>query len=142
MSSSLLSDPSTVKLFARDRVPLTENWPAEPTPAPTPGPATLPSVCGGGATPGNSKANSSNDLVNVIDPTGSRETSSSVNDPLRRASVRSIEARRSVSSSGSGGCGVGVATAAGDTGSSATGTGTTSPVYVIFSRWITSRVWY
>src|SRR5262245_12904236 len=91
MSSSLLSDPSTVKLFARDRVPLTENWPAEPTPAPTPGPATLPSVCGGGATPGNSKANSSNDLVNVIDTTVSRETYYSVDDELRCETARWIE---------------------------------------------------
>ena len=34
----------------------TANWPAEPTPDPTPGPATLPSVCGGDATPGNKSA--------------------------------------------------------------------------------------
>ena len=35
-SSSLLSEPSTVKLFERARWPLTENWPAVPMPAPMP----------------------------------------------------------------------------------------------------------
>ena len=39
ISSSLLSDPSTVKLLLRLRRPLTENWPIEPTPMPTAGPS-------------------------------------------------------------------------------------------------------
>src|SRR5712691_4847048 len=87
MSSSLLSEPSTVKLLPRERSPLTANCPAEPTPGPTPGPATLPSVCGGGATPGSNKANSSKLRAMALAPKGKVETSSSVNEPLRRASV-------------------------------------------------------
>src|SRR2546429_8092278 len=68
ISSSLLSEPSTVKLLPRERNPLAENCPAEPTPAPTPGPATLPRVCGGGARPRQSKGNSSQDRVVLITP--------------------------------------------------------------------------
>src|SRR5688500_9149998 len=142
MSSSLLSDPSTVKLLPRDRNPLTANCPADPTPGPTPGPATLPSVCGGGCTPGSSSASSSNVRANVVEPSGSVETSSSLNEPLRRASTVMMLERMSVSSTddttgavgavgivgGTGVVGVGVDTGVGGDGSRATGTGTTSPV--------------
>src|SRR5689334_17851515 len=132
MSSSLLSDPSTVKLLARERRPLTANCPAEPTPAPTPGPATLPNVCGGRATPGKSKANSSKDRVLVVPPSGNATISSAADDPLRRASTVISSARVSVSSTepGPGATDGRVAPA----GSRATGTGTTSPVYVILKR--------
>ena len=119
------------ELFARERRPLTENWPADPTPAPTPGPAALPSVWGGGATPGRSKASSSNDRNSVVDPMGNSDTSCSANEPPRRPSERLIEARASESSGAGGGAGVGVAATAAGSGSKATGTGTTSPVYVI-----------
>src|SRR5262245_56228694 len=105
MSSSLLSEPSTVKLLARDRSPLTENWPAVPTPAPCPGPATLPSVCGGGATPGKSSASSSKLRVADATPRGRRETFCSVNDPLRRASTVLISERIAVSAALGGGGG-------------------------------------
>src|SRR2546421_11649373 len=118
LSSSLLSEPSTVKLLPRDRKPLTENCPAEPTPAPTPGPATLPNVCGGGATPGSSSVNSSNVRTNVVAPNGSVTTSSSENEPLRRPSRRLMPAGMSVSSTpgGGGGGGVGVVGAGGGAG--------------------------
>src|SRR6266850_2502617 len=132
MSSSLLSEPSTVKLLPRDRKPLTENWPAEPTPAPTPGPATLPNVCGGGATPGSSSANSSNVRTKVVAPTGSVTTSSSENEPLRRPSSRLMPAGMSVSSTPGAAVvdvvGVAMAGVPGGAGSNDTGTGTTSPV--------------
>src|SRR2546428_7061236 len=101
--------------------------PAEPTPAPTGGPATLPSVCGGGATPGKSNVSSSKVLTSVTDPIGNSETSASVKEPPRRPSERLIDARTSVSSWVSGGGGVGVAAAAAGQGSRATGTRTTSP---------------
>src|SRR2546430_13891633 len=105
-SSSLLSEQSTVKLWGRDRKPLTATWPAEPTPGPTPGPATLPSVCGGGATPGSNKANSSKLRAMALPPSGKVDTSSSVNEPLRRASVVVMLARMSVSAAaGAGGGG-------------------------------------
>ena len=58
MSSSLLSEPSTVKLFSRLRRPLTANCPAVPTPGLTPGPRVF-GVSGGGWTPGASSANES-----------------------------------------------------------------------------------
>src|SRR5688572_16176614 len=146
MSSSLLSEPSTVKLLPRDRNPFTANCPAEPTPGPTPGPATLPRVCGGGSTPGSSKASSSNVRAKVVEPRGNVETSSSLNEPLRRASTVMMLERMSVSSTdgtgptggavgmvggvvgGVGVVGAGVGAGAAVTGSSATGTGTTSPV--------------
>ena len=132
MSSSLLSDPSTVKLFARERNPFTENCPAEPTPAPTPGPATLPNVCGGGATPIASRAKSSKERLEC-GLSGSVNTSSSENEPLRRPSSRLMPAGMSVSSipgAGVGGDVVVVVTAGvpGAAGSRETGTGTTSPV--------------
>src|SRR5262245_45936612 len=125
MSSSLLSEPSTVKLLPRDRSPLTENCPADPTPGPTPGPATLPSVGGGGARPGSNNANSSNGRTMVAPPSGNVVISSALKDPLRRASTVMMPARMSVSSTT--GAGVGAGATAG-TGSNATGTGTTSPV--------------
>src|SRR5580765_881349 len=128
MSSSLLSEPSTVKLFARDRNPLTENCPADPTPGPTPGPATLPRVCGGGNTPGNSNASSSNVRAKVAAPNGSADTSSSVKDPLRRPSMVTMLARTSVSATTDAGVGELTGGATAGVGSSATGTGTTSQV--------------
>src|SRR5205085_9652946 len=126
--SSLLSEPSTVKLLARERKPLMANCPAEPTPAPTPGPEPLPMVCGGGATPGSKSANSSNVRVSVIAPSGKVATSTSVNEPLRRPSLAESCARISVSSTLKGGAigvavgaavgvGVGVAIGVGPTGS-------------------------
>src|SRR5919107_5152545 len=119
MSSSLLSEPSTVKLLPRDLKPLTANCPALPTPAPTPGPATEPKVCGGGATPGSSSASSSKVRVKVEEPSGSVETSSSVNEPPCRASVVERRARTSVSScvmtlTGAGCAGVAAAPGDGD----------------------------
>src|SRR6267143_796812 len=129
MSSSLLSEPSTVKLLPRDRSPLTANCPAEPTPGPTPGPATLPSVWGGGATPGNSSARSSNVLAKVAAPSGSVATSFHEKEPLCLASVLIRLLRISVSSTRGVGVGDDVAAVTpGVTGSSETGTGTTSPV--------------
>ena len=69
-SGSLLSEPSTEKLFDRARMPFTENCPAVPIPNPTPGPRT-PGVYGGGATPGARSANSSKLRIAVAPPTGS-----------------------------------------------------------------------
>src|SRR5262245_46386106 len=113
MSSSLLSDPSTVKLLARDRRPLTENCPAEPTPAPTPGPATLPSVCGGGAMPGNNRPNSSKVRVKVTPPSGNVETSFSEYEPPRWASLVLISANMLDSAGCDPVCGVACATGGG-----------------------------
>ncbi len=109
-----------MKLFARERRPFTANCPAEPTPAPTPGPATFPIVWGGGATPGNTNASSSKVRIKVVDPSG-RSWTSFVNDPLRRASVRFISTLMSVSLEP----GAGVGDDDGERGSSGTGTGTT-----------------
>src|SRR5262245_3816895 len=69
MSSSLLSDPSIVKLFARLRRPLTANCPLVPTLEPIPGPTLWLSVCGGGRTPG--KRNASDSIVRI--PANGRE---------------------------------------------------------------------
>src|SRR5215510_9447596 len=71
-SSSLLSEPSMVKLFERLLRPFTENSPAVPTPGPMPGPTLVPMCCGGGATPGTRKARASN----VRMPCQGSETSS------------------------------------------------------------------
>ena len=49
--ASLLSEPSMVKLFARLRIPFTENCPTVPIPAPMPGPDDSPTDCGGSTTP-------------------------------------------------------------------------------------------
>src|SRR5262245_50531940 len=59
-SSSLLSEPSMVKLFERLLRPFTENSPAVPTPGPMPGPTLVPMCWGGGATPGTRNARASN----------------------------------------------------------------------------------
>ena len=64
----------------------------------------------------------------VLAPSGKVDTSSSVNEPLRRASVVVMLARMSVSAAGGAGVGETVGVGAALTGSSVTGTGTTSPV--------------
>src|SRR4029453_16516061 len=117
MSSSLLSEPSTVKLLARERRPLGANCPAEPTPGPTPGPATEPRVWGGGARPGRGKGSRAKGRMRGVAPSGRVTPSASVKEPERRASVVLISARISFSATvGAGGWGPGAGAGGGGGG--------------------------
>ena len=124
-SSSLLSEPSTVKLFERARMPLTENWPGVPIPEPRPGPA-IPFTSGGGATPAAIVARSSK--LRIL-PRGRREICRSSAFDRRVASSRLVN-RPAESSPPKGGSGVGGVGAGGVTGDGVGGTTAGGPMTI------------